>query len=127
MSIDSEYYIYAEPFIVMLYLIFIFLSVQIWFLWKDIDMSELNIKPFMNDSFFIRNCIYVYCFSMFFLIHGFFYGNGVLGMYFKALEVLTLSGLVLFTYDWYSVLEPYATRKALPQELVDLRCVLKKD
>lgn len=127
MSIDTQYYIYAEPFIVSLYLIFIFLSIQIWFLWKDIDMRELNLKSFIDDSFFTRNCIYVYCFSVFFFTHGFFYGTGVPGMYFKTLEVLTLSGLVLFTYDWYSVLEPCATRKALPQELVDLHCVLKKD
>ncbi|MBU3967907.1 MAG: hypothetical protein KKG76_11145 [Euryarchaeota archaeon] len=127
MSIETDYYIYAEPFIVSMYLVFIFLSVQIWFLWKDIDKSELDLKSFFNDSFFTRNCIYVYCFSTFFFIHGFFYGTTVPGVYFKALEVLTLCGLVLFTYDWYSVLEPCATRRSLPQELVDLRCVLKKD
>lgn len=127
MSIDKDYYIYAEPFIVMLYLIFTFLSVQIWFLWKDIDMSELNLKSIFNDSFFTRSCIYVYCFIMFFFVHGFSYGTAVPDIYFKTLEVLTLFGLVLFTYDWYSVLEQCATRRSLPQELVDLRCVLKKD
>ena len=127
MSIDTEYYIYAEPFIIMLYLVFTFLSIQIWFLWKDIDMSELDLRSFINDSFFTRNCIYVYCFSMFFFGNSFFYGTGVPDVYFKALKVLALFGLVLFTYDWYSLLEPCATRKSLPQELVDLRCVLKKD
>ncbi|MBU4222062.1 MAG: hypothetical protein KKD46_01295 [Euryarchaeota archaeon] len=126
MSIETNYYIYAEPFIVSLYLVFIFLSIQIWFLWKDIDKSELNMKSFLTDSFFTRNCMYVYCFSVFFMVHGFFFGTTVPDVYFKALEVLTLSGLVLFTYDWYSVLEPCATRKSLPQELVDLRCALKK-
>ena len=127
MSIDTEYYIYAEPFIIMLYLVFTFLSIQIWFLWKDIDMSELDLRSFINDSFFTRNCIYVYCFSMFFFVNSFFYGTGVPDVYFKALKVLTLFGLVLFTYDWYSVLEQCDTRRSLPQELVDLRCALKKD
>jgi hypothetical protein len=127
MSIETNYYSYAEPFIVSLYLIFVFFSIQIWFLWKDIELSELNLKSFINDSFFTRNCMYVYCFSVFFIVHGFFYGTGVPGMYFQALEVLTLCGLVLFTYDWYSMLEPCATRRSLPQELVDLRRVLKKD
>ena len=127
MSIDTEYYIYAEPFIIMLYLVFTFLSIQIWFLWKDIDMSELDLRSFINDSFFTRNCIYVYCFSMFFFVNSFFYGTGVPDVYFKALKVLTLFGLVLFTYDWYSVLEKCDTRRSLPQELIDLRCVLKKD
>jgi len=127
MSIDTEYYIYAEPFIIMLYLVFTFLSIQIWFLWKDIDMSELDLRSFINDSFFTRNCIYVYCFSMFFFVNSFFYGTGVPDVYFKTLKVLTLFGLVLFTYDWYSVLEQCDTRRSLPQELVDLRCALKKD
>ena len=127
MSIDTEYYIYAEPFIIMLYLVFTFLSIQIWFLWKDIDMSELDLRSFINDSFFTRNCIYVYCFSMFFFVNSFFYGTGVPDVYFETLKVLTLFGLVLFTYDLYSVLEQCDTRRSLPQELVDLRCALKKD
>jgi hypothetical protein len=126
MSIETNYFIYAEPFIISLYLVFIFLSIQIWFLWKDIDKSDLNIKSFFNDSFFTSNCMYVYSFSVFFIVHGFFNGTGVPGLYFKALEVLTLCGLVLFTYDWYHMLEPCATRRSLPQELVDIRCVLKK-
>ena len=127
MSIENDYYIYIEPFIVMMYLVFVFFSIQIWFLWKDIDMSELNLKSFINDSFFTRNCIYMYCFIMFFFIHGFLYGTVVPDVYFKALEVLTSCGLVLFSYDWYSLLEPCATRRSLPRELVDLRCLLKKD
>ena len=127
MSIENDYYIYAEPFIVMMYLVFVFLSIQIWFLWKDIDMSELDIRSFINDSFFTRNCIYVYCFSMFFFVNSFFYGTGVPDVYFETLKVLTLFGLVLFTYDLYSVLEQCDTRRSLPQELVDLRCALKKD
>ncbi len=127
MGIDKEYYVYIEPFIAMLYLVFIYLSIQIWLLWKDIDMSELDQKSFINDSFFARSCIYVYCLLMFFFINGFFKGTAVPDIYFKTFEVLALSGLVLFTYDWYSVLEPCATRKSLPQELTDFRCVSKKD
>ncbi|VVB85375.1 Uncharacterised protein [uncultured archaeon] len=126
MSIESDYYIFAEPFILALYLIFIFLSIQIWFLWKDIDKSELNVKSFFTDSFFKRNCIYMYYFSVFFISHGFFNGITVPELYFNVLRMLTLSGLVLFTYDWYSVLEPCATRKSLPKELVDFQFVSKK-
>lgn len=126
MGIDKEYYVYIEPFIAMLYLVFIYLSIQIWLIWKDIDMTELNHKSLINDSFFARSCIYVYCLIMFYLINGFFNGTAVPDLYFKTFEVLALCGLVLFTYDWYSVLEPCAARKSPPQELVDLRCV-KKD
>ncbi len=126
MSIDISYYIYSKPFMVLLYLIFTFLSIRIWCLWKDIDLSKPDIKLFFNDSFFTRNCIYVYCFIIFFLMHGFFSGTVVPDMYFKTLEVLTLSGLVLFTYDWYSVLGKCSTRRSQPQELIDIS-LFKKD
>jgi hypothetical protein len=43
MNIETDFYIFAEPFIVFLYLIFIFLSIQIWFIWKDIDRNSRKI------------------------------------------------------------------------------------
>ncbi len=127
MNIDTDYYIYAEPFIVSLYLIFIFLSIQIWFLWKDIDKNELKIKSFFTDSFFKKNCIYVYIFSVFFIIHGFFDKATTPVEYLKLLGVLTLISLVMFTYDWYSILRTCVSKKSLPKELIDFRCVFKKN
>ena len=125
----SEYnlYKYIESFILALYLVFIFLSIQIWFLWKDIDKNDLKTKSFFNDSFFMKNCIYVYSFSIFFIIRGFSDGVLIPEAYLKALETLTLISLVLFTYDWYSTLETCAHKKSLPQELTDFNCFSKKN
>jgi len=63
-------------------------------LMKDIDMSELDLKSFINASFFTRNCIYVYLFQHVFLRNSFFYELACLMYILKALKVLTLFGLV---------------------------------
>jgi len=65
----SEYiYMVIEYVIFTLYLAFIFLSVQIWFLWKDISKDKLEFKPFASESFFRKNSIYVFSFSTFIII-----------------------------------------------------------
>ncbi len=118
----NDYYIYKyiEFIIFSLYLIFIFLSVQIWFLWKDIDKKEMKIKNFINESFFKRNCFYVFVFSVFFMIHeiieGVNFANAV--VYFEFLEMLGFTVIVLFAYDWYTVLKTCAHKKSLPEELI---------
>ncbi len=122
---EDHIYKYIEPFILSLYLIFIFLSIQIWFLWKDIDKNESKIKSFFDDSFFTKNCIYVYSFSVYFIIHGFIDITNIPVDYLKTLEMLTLISLVLFAYDWYGMLGTCAHKRPLPQELTSLRLLFK--
>ncbi len=124
MSIDIDLCIKA--FNLSLYLIFIYLSVQIWFVWKDLDFNGLKISSFFSESFFIRNCIYIYSFSVSIIAHAFLEETVSSVTYFKFLGVLTLLGLVLFTYDWYSILSVCASKKTMPLELIDFRCVSKK-
>jgi len=124
---EDNIYKYIEPFILSLYLIFIFLSIQIWFLWKDIDKNESRIKSFFDDSFFTKNCMYVYSFSVYFIIHGFIDLASVPGDYLKTLEMLTLISLVLFTYDWYSMLEKCANKRTLPQEFAKWCLLFKRN
>ena len=124
----SEFiYTIVDYIIFSLYLFFIFLSVQIWFVWKDIDRNDLNFKVLFTDSFFKKNCIYVYSFSVYFIIHGFFDKTTTSIEYLELLGILTLTSLVLFTYDWYSTLRSCASKKSLPQELLDFRCMLKEN
>ena len=124
MSIDIDLYIKA--FNLSLYLIFVYLSVQIWFVWKDIDFNGLKISLFFSESFFIRNCIYIYSFSVFIIAHAFLEETVSSVTYFKFLGLLTLLGLVMFAYDWYSMLSVYASRKTMPLELIDFRYISKK-
>lgn len=119
---EYDIYKYIEFIIFSLYLFFIFLSIQIWLLWKDIDKKELKITTFINESFFKKNCAYVFSFSMFFLVHEFLEGTTLPDavIYFEFFEILALIGLVLFAYEWYGVLKTCTHKKSLPRELTYL-------
>ncbi len=94
--------------------------------WKDIDKDVLKKSLILSGSFFKRNCIYVYCFSIFIFIHGFIEEIDPSGIYIKLLGILTFLCLVLFTYDWYTMLNTSVLKKSIPQELIDIRSVHKR-
>lgn len=112
-----ENYDITEFIIFSLYLMFIFLAVQIWLLWKDVDKNELRIS-FASESFFKKNCAYVFSFSIFFMIHKFAEGAGVVS--FGFFEMLALVSLVLFAHQWYGMLKICTHKKSLPGELTRL-------
>ena len=123
-QVMNAYDIYKliEFVIFSLYLIFIFLSIQIWFLWKDIDKEKLQIKTFVNEPFFKRNCIYVLFFTIFFIIHEFIEGTNIPNavIYFEFFEMLGFISIALFSYEWYAMVKTCAYKKSLPQELTNL-------
>jgi len=96
-----------------LYLFFVFLSVQIWFLWKDIDKEDLKFRSIASESFFKKNSIYVFSFSTFFIIRDLEFVNE---KYIGLFNMLALLSIVLFTYSWYKTLKLHSKRKILPQE-----------
>ncbi len=96
-----------------LYLIFIFLAIQIWLLWKDINKDEMKIKT-ISEPFFKKNFAYVLSFSMFFMFRELTGGTLI---YSETFGMLALIGLVLFAYEWYGVLRAIAPKKSLPREL----------
>jgi hypothetical protein len=117
----NEYnlYKYLEFSIFVLYLILIFLFVQIWFSWKDIDKKELMLKSIVDEAFFKKNCVYIFLFSFLPLVHEFFEGTSLpnIIVYLEFFEFLALASLVLFVHNWYTVLKTCANKKSLPEEL----------
>lgn len=114
-------YKYMEFIIFSLYLIFIFLSIQIWFLWKDTDKNELKIK-IISESFFKKNCIYVFSFGVFFIIQSIEIMNQPdASMLYEFIKILALISLLLFTYGWYRLLKNFTHKRSFPQEFFDLR------
>jgi hypothetical protein len=111
----AEYiYMVIEYMVFSLYLVFVFLSVQIWFLWKDINKDEVKFRHFfVGETFFKKNSVYVFSFSSFFIIREFDFINDTYSGFFN---IMALISIVLFTYSWYSTLKPYANRKILPRE-----------
>ena len=112
-------YKFIEFIIFALYLTFIYFAIQIWFLWKDVIKDEFKINTFINESFFKRNCIYVFSFTVFFMGHKIIQGTGIANamIYFELLEMLGFISFVLFAYDWYSVLRSSINKKYHPHEL----------
>jgi hypothetical protein len=116
----NEYiiYKYLEFFIFALYLIFIFLLAQIWFLWKDVERKELIYKSIINESFFKKNCIYIFLFSTFFMGHEFLEGLNIpdIMVFFELLDVLALLTLVLFAYNWHLKLRSCVPKKSISED-----------
>lgn len=111
-----DIYKYIETIVFILYLIFFFMSVQVWFMWKDADKSEL--KDFINRSFIMKNYAYLFAALIFSMIHEFLEGVSLPDsmVYFELLEMLTTLSLVLLGYEWYSLFKKCAHKKP-PQEI----------
>ena len=122
---EYDLYKFMELIMFALYLVFIFLSIQIFFLWKDLNKTELKVKSFMNDSFFKRNSIYVFSFSIFFMLHEILEGTSLPNamLYFEFLEILGLSCLVIFAHGWYRALKASVKKKPIPRELINLKTI----
>lgn len=95
-----------------LYLFFIFLAIQIWFLWKDTDKDKLKVELFANEIFFKKNSVFIFSFMTFLFINEFL--NSV---HYGIFYLLAQVSIVMFVYNWYSTLKPHANRKSLPREL----------
>jgi hypothetical protein len=67
--VEYDIFKYINFILISSYLIFIFVAIQIWLLWKDIDKNEMEIKTFVSGSFFKKKFAYVFAFSIFFMIH----------------------------------------------------------
>ncbi|VVB91299.1 Uncharacterised protein [uncultured archaeon] len=114
-------YKFVEFMIFALYLVFIFLAIQIWLLWKDLNKDDFKLNTFINESFFRKNCIYIFSFTVFFMSHELIEGTRIADaiIYFEMLEMFGIFCLVLFAYDWYIVLRVSAPKKSLPYELTE--------
>ena len=118
----SDYIYRAIEYIILsLYLFFVFLSIQIWFLWKDIDKENLKFELLVSQSFFRKNSVFVFSFSTFILLHEFEF---IKEIYAGIFDMMALVSIVLFTYSWYSTLKRYANRKILPHELISLKVIV---
>ncbi len=118
----NEYlvYKYVEFFMFSLYLLFIFLLAQIWFLWKDVEKNDLIFRSIVNESFFKRNCIYIFLFSTFFMGHELLEGWKIPDtmVFFEILDLFAVITLVVFAYNWYIILKSCVPKKTIVKEFV---------
>jgi len=102
--------VYLESFTVALYLLFIFMSIQILLLLIDINK---NLKFSSYNHFFRKNSILIFSLSIFFIAQQFMEGSRII---YELLHMIVLVFLLMFTCKWYSKLRPLVD-KQLPVEL----------
>jgi hypothetical protein len=114
----NDLFRYTDSIIFALYLIFIFLAVQIWFIWNDIDKNELKLK-IMDGFFFKKNCVFMFSLSLFFIVPEFINEMNI-PYIMELFNIVALTTLVLFTYEWHNLLSSSSHRKSLPHELFNI-------
>lgn len=116
MDILDQYIInkFIESFVFMSYLFFIFISIQTFFLWKNVDKNTKEL--IVTDSFVQKNCLYALFLSLIVIIFSFLETTMQLDSYFVILKMLAPAILIVFSYEWYIRLKPYVN-KLLPIEL----------
>ena len=121
----NEYIIhkYLEFLIFAIYLIMIFLSVQIWLIWQNIDKNELKSRVFITDSFIKNNFIIIFFVSFFFIMHEFFEETEFHNSYivFEFSELLGFILILYITYMWYSILKTCVIKQPINEILLDAR------
>ncbi len=110
-----------EFLILLLYLLFVFLAIQIWLLWKDINKDDLKLNSIINESFFKKNYIYTFSFTLFLMGHEILEGANLADaiIYLEIMELLGIFSIVLFAYNWYFMLKSIAPKRSLPYELTE--------
>lgn len=126
MDILNQYIInkFIESFIYMSYLFVIFISIQTFFLWKNVDKNTKEL--IVTDSFVRKNCLYALFLSLIVVIYSFFENQMKFDSYPGIFNMLAPLILVLFSFEWYSRLKPYVS-KLLPIELTDFDSLSKND
>ncbi|HEY9245361.1 MAG TPA: hypothetical protein VIO11_00795 [Candidatus Methanoperedens sp.] len=114
-------YKYMEFIIFSLYLIMIFLSIQVLFLWMDLDKKEF--KSFLEESFMKNDTIVVFFAGVFFTFHELFDETNLQNsyLYFEFFELLGLICIVRSIFGKYCSMKPYAFRKPAHERLLEAR------
>lgn len=104
-------YNYIELLMISLYLVFVFLSVQIYFIWIDVDKKELRSKISDDESILKNSIIIVFFIGVFFIIHEFVEGTNPSYLLFELFELSGFICVLLFIYNWYLTLKTCAHKK----------------
>jgi len=126
MDILDKYIInkFVDSFIYMSYLFCIYISIQTFFLWKNVDKNTKEL--IVTDSFVQKNCLYALFLSLIVIFLGSFENKLKLDTYSGLFNMLAPAILVLFSFEWYGKLKPLVS-KLLPIELTGFNNLSKNN
>ncbi|VVB96408.1 Uncharacterised protein [uncultured archaeon] len=105
-------YKYMEFIIFSLYLLFVYLSAQMLFMWVDVDKIKLKSRIFEQGTFLRNSIIFVFLAGLFFIFHE-LVAETIPPNYLNIefLELLTFVFIEVFMYKWYLNLKSCTPRK----------------
>lgn len=109
-NLINDYILYKiiEGLIAILSMIVIYLGIQIALNWKFINKEVRNSDEIISqEKIFNRSTVYIFIAGFFMVIHEFFEGlekDAPDFVTYELFELIALSGLILFLYEWHKIL-----------------------
>ncbi len=109
-GIISDYTLYRiiQGIIVILSLFTVYLGIQVALTWKFLKKEAVDLNEIVSQrGSFIRSSIFITITGIFMLSHEFFEsleGYSPDATTYEFFELVAFSGLVLFLYEWYKIL-----------------------
>ncbi len=109
-GIISDYILYRiiQGIIVILSMFTVYLGIQIALTWKFLKKDAVNLNEIISQKgSFIRSSVFIIITGFFMLSHEFFEsleGYSPDATTYELFELVAFSGLVLFLYEWYKIL-----------------------
>jgi hypothetical protein len=106
-----------------LYLMLVFLSVQIFFMWIDVDKSELRSKISSNESILKNSIITVFFIGTFLIIHKFIEGTKQPYLIIELFDLIGFIFVVYFVYNWHLTLKACSYKKKPASDFILDACL----
>jgi len=119
-------YKYIEILMISLYLMFVFLSVQLFFMWIDVDKNELRSKISANGSILKNSIITVFFIGTFLIIHKFIEGTKLSYLFFELFDLIGFISVVYFVYNWHLTLKECSHKKKSASDFILDACLSGK-
>jgi hypothetical protein len=118
-NLINDYFLYKiiEGIIVILSMIVIYLGIHIALNWKFINKEIPNSNELISQKqSFQRSTLFIFIAGFFMLVHELFEGlekDAPDFVTYELFELIALSGLVLFLYEWHKILVNFKKIKSI--------------
>jgi len=116
-------YKYIEFLMVSLYLILVFLSIQIFFMWIDVDKSELRSKISANESILKNSIITIFFIGTLLIINEFIEGTKQPYLIIELFDLMSFVFVVYFVYNWHLTLKACSHKKKPASDFILDACL----
>jgi len=116
-------YKYIEFLMVSLYLILVFLSIQIFFMWIDVDISQLRSKISANEPILKNSIITVFFIGTLLIINEFIEGTKQPYLIIELFDLMSFVFVVYFVYNWHLTLKSCSYKKKPASDFILDACL----